>query len=49
MLSEMWSSDMSVCIVHYMLEQGGPESLPGPAEIHTSHILKKELLRITQL
>lgn len=48
-LSEMWPSDTNVCIVRYALEQGGLESLPAPAEIHTSRVLKNELLTITQL
>jgi len=48
-LSEMWPSDMDVCVVCYVLEQGGPESLPAPAEIHTSRVLKNELQTITQL
>lgn len=48
-LSEMWLSDVNVCIVHYMLEQSGLESLPAPAEIHTSRVLKNELFTITQL
>lgn len=49
MLSEMWPSDMDVCGVHYMIEHRGLESLPAPAEIRTCHVLRNELLTITQL
>lgn len=48
-LSEMWPSDVKVCIVHYVLEQSGLESLPAPAENHTSRVLKSKFLTITQL